>query len=515
MVENKSFLLGIDVGTSGTKSMIVDASGNILGSGFKAYGLNSPHPGWVEQEPRWYVEGIRESATQALSESGGKWANVGGLSLTHQRLTFIPVNKKGEPVYPAIVWNDTRCSEEARWASDTIGAESIFHRTGYPPGIWSVYKVLWLKNNYPEVYRKSYQFHMVSDWLIYQLTGKTVTSYGTAVTSGALNLAHKDKWDTDLLKEFGLREDIFVQDIRPPGTVVGSVTDEAAAVFKIPAGIPVVTAAGDQPCGSFGAGQFESGTLSVNGGTACTCEALITELPALRYPNYFVEISPTGAYIMENSIYSGASALINWYNDNFDRFQNETGKNKWDQVQMIAEQTPVGNLGLIMIPFLGGAGAPYWNMDARGALLGLSESHSKGNVLRAIIEGLAYEVKRGSDLMAEDSSDTLMRLITYGGSNSIWNQTLANVFNRPLDAVLITDTNALGAAMCSAAGVGIYKDVLSAGKAMAPKVATFFPEEKTASFYNSFYQEIYEGLYDSIVERLSRARRLAFEFLGD
>lgn len=114
MVENKSFLPGIDVGTSGTKSMIVDASGNILSSGFKAYGLNSPQAGWVEQEPIWYVEGIRESATQALSESGSKWSDVCGLSITHQRLTFIPINKEGEPVYPAIVWNDTRCSEEAR-----------------------------------------------------------------------------------------------------------------------------------------------------------------------------------------------------------------------------------------------------------------------------------------------------------------------------------------------------------------------------------------------------------------
>jgi sugar (pentulose or hexulose) kinase len=170
---------------------------------------------------------------------------------------------------------------------------------------------------------------------------------------------------------------------------------------------------------------------------------------------------------------------------------------------------------MLLIPFFGGAGAPYWNMDARGALLGLTEDHSQGHILRAIIEGLAYEVRRGSDLMAEDSSETLMRLRTYGGSNSIWNQTLANVFNLPLEAVLITDTNALGAAMCAAAGVEIYKDVTSAGKAMAPKVAKFVPEEKAASFYNSYYHEVYEGLYDSIEDRISHARRLALEFAGN
>ena len=297
--------------------------------------------------------------------------------------------------------------------------------------------------------------------------------------------------------------------------MVGSVTDEAESIFKIPAGIPVVTAAGDQPCGSFGAGQFESGTLSINGGTACTCEALTSEIPALQVPNYFVEISPTGAYIMENSIYSGASALINWYRNNFDRCQNEPDQKRWDYVQKFAAETPIGNLGLIMIPFFGGAGAPYWNMDARGALLGLSEDHRHGNILRAIIEGLAFEIKRESDLMAKDASDPLMRVITYGGSNPIWNQTLANVFNRPLDAVLAEDTTALGAAMCAAAGVSIYKDVTSAGEAMAPKATAFIPQDKAASFYKSVYHEVYEGLYDSIEARLARARRLALEFHGD
>jgi len=154
-------------------------------------------------------------------------------------------------------------------------------------------------------------------------------------------------------------------------------------------------------------------------------------------------------------------------------------------------------------------------MEARGALLGLTEDHSKGHMLRAILEGLAYEAKRESDLMAKDSSEALVRLITYGGSNSIWNQTLANVFNRPLDAVLFADTNALGAAMCAAAGVGIYEDVTSAGKAMAPEVTTYAPEEKAVTFYDSIYSEVYEGLYDSIEEKISLGRRLALEFAGE
>ncbi len=511
----REIILGLDVGTSSTNSVIVDASGKILGQGSIAYDLLTPRPGWVEQNPEWYIDGVKNSADLALKASGRKWSDVCGLSITHQRLTCIPVDQDGNPLYSAIVWNDTRCTAEVQWAIETVGAETIFRRTGYAPGIWTVYKVLWLKENRPDIYKETHQVHMVSDWLIQGLTGETVTSYGTAVTSGVLDLKVKNKWDTELLKQFGLREDIFIQNIRPSGEIVGNVTKNAETIFGIPAGIPVVLAAGDQPCGCLGAGQFESGTLSVNGGTACTCETLVTEIPALRYPNYFVEISPSGDYIMENSIYSGVSALVKWYNDNFEQFPNSTKNSKWDTIQQITAGTPVGNLGLIMIPFLGGAGAPYWNMDARGALLGLTEDHGKGHVLRAIIEGLAYEAKRESDLMAKDSSDTLKRLITYGGSNSIWNQTLANVFNRPLDAVSIADTNALGAAMCAAAGVGIYEDVTSAAKAMAPEVTPYAPEEKAVTFYDSMYSKVYEGLYDSIEEKISLGRRLALEFAGE
>jgi len=511
----REIILGLDVGTSSTNSVIVDTSGKILGQRSIAYDQLTPRPGWVEQKPEWYIDGVKNSAALALKASGRKWSDVCGLSITHQRLTCIPVDQDGNPLYSAIVWNDTRCNEEVQWAAETIGAETIFKRTGYAPGIWTVYKVLWLKKNRPDIYKKTHQVHMVSDWLIHGLTGETVTSYGTAVTSGVLDLKAKNKWDTELLKQFGLREDIFIQNIRPSGEIVGNVTKNAEAIFGIPEGIPVVLAAGDQPCGCLGAGQIESGTLSVNGGTACTCETLVAEIPALRYPNYFVEISPSGDYIMENSIYSGVSALAKWFNDSFEGSPNNIKDNKWDTIQQMTAGAPVGNLGLIMIPFLGGAGAPYWNMDARGALLGLAEDHGKGHMLRAIIEGLAYEAKRESDLMAKDSSDTLERLITYGGSNSIWNQTLANVFNRPLDAVSIADTNAVGAAMCAAAGVGIYEDVTSAGKAMAPEVTTYAPEEKAATFYDSMYSEVYEGLYDAIEERLSLGRRLALEFAGE
>ena len=147
-----------------------------------------------------------------------------------------------------------------------------------------MYKVLCLKRNNPEIYDRTYQFHLVPDWLIKKLTGVNVTSESTSVLAGALDIANKRRWDEDLLKEFGLRTDIFIPDIRPAGEVVGKVTKEGERLFGIPAGIPVVTAAGDQPCGCFGAGQFETGSISVNGGTSCTSEILSATIPSLNHP---------------------------------------------------------------------------------------------------------------------------------------------------------------------------------------------------------------------------------------
>ena len=211
---------------------------------------------------------------------------------------------------------------------------------------------------------------MVSDWLIQGLTGEAVTSYGTAVTSGVLDLRAKNKWDTELLKQFGLREDIFIPNIRPSGEIVGKVTKKAEAIFGIPAGIPVVLAAGDQPCGCLGAGQFESGTLSINGGTACTCETLVTEIPALRYPNYFVEISPSGDYIMENSIYSGVSALVKWYNDNFERFPDGTKISKWDTLQQNNSRDTDWKSRAHNDPFFGGSRRPLLEYGCKRGFAG-------------------------------------------------------------------------------------------------------------------------------------------------
>ena len=239
-----SLLLGIDVGTSGTKSIVVDSSGTILGTGLKEYGLNYPQPGWIEQDPEWWIEGVKLSARGALESAGRDWSDVAGIGMTHQRLTIVPVDHNYDPLYPAIMWNDTRISEEVKWVDETIGNMNIFRGTGCMPGVFSVYKVIWLKRNLPEIYAKTHRVHLVADWLIYKLTGREVTSQSTASMAGAIDVEKRNSWNTDMLEKMGLRHDIFVPDIRPAGENIGKVTKQGETLFGIPEGIPVVTLGG-------------------------------------------------------------------------------------------------------------------------------------------------------------------------------------------------------------------------------------------------------------------------------
>ena len=516
-----SLLLGIDVGTSGTKSIVVDSSGTILGTGLKEYGLNYPQPGWIEQDPEWWIEGVKLSARGALESAGRDWSDVAGIGMTHQRLTIVPVDHNYDPLYPAIMWNDTRISEEVKWVDETIGNMNIFRGTGCMPGVFSVYKVIWLKRNLPEIYAKTHRVHLVADWLIYKLTGREVTSQSTASMAGAIDVEKRNSWNTDMLEKMGLRHDIFVPDIRPAGENIGKVTKQGETLFGIPEGIPVVTSAGDQPCGCFGAGQFETRSISINGGTSCTCEALSATVPSRKHSNYFIETSPTGSYVLENTTLSGASALMKWYRNTFGQVEDleaqKTGKNIWEIIYGLSQEAPVGNVGLFLVPYFHGSMAPYWSLDGRAALLGLSTDHGRPGLIRAVIEGLAYEARRTCEMMEEDMDEPIETVINYGGSarSRIWNQTFADVLNRPVRASFNPETTALGAAMCAAAGTGIYPDVASAGKAMVQRLSEITPIEDNAGFYDRFYREVYVEIYETLEAKLAKGRQLAIKFMEE
>jgi xylulokinase len=497
-------VLGTDSSTSATKVIAFDAKGKPVAEGSNGYPLYTEYPGWVEQDPEDWWEAFKGACRQVVSNPAVDIKKMVGIGITHQRFTFVPVDQNMKPLRRAILWNDIRCSKEAEYARQKVGKELIFERTGYPPGQWTLYKALWLKNNEPELYDKIYKLVLVQDYLIYKLTGNLVTLEGAGTMTGALDIASPRKWAKDVIKALGVREDIWIEPILPGGAVAGRVTKEAAKETGLPEGLPVVTGAGDQPCGTLGAGVVEPGELGINGGTSCTNELVAKGVPERKKVNYFIEINPSGAYIVENYIPSGGSALMNWYKNNFGYFEvseaEKTNKNIWEVIYNQVGDSPVGNRGMMVVPYFQGANGPYWDLTARGVVFGLHTEYGRPQLLRALMEGLAYESRRQAELMEEGTGTQVEQIKMYGGSarSDYWNQIFTDVFNKTLHLPETAETTALGAAIAAAVGCGMSPDYKKAVDTMVSIRKTYKPVPQNVTRYERFYREVYVKFYDTV-----------------
>ncbi len=511
---SEKIVLGVDSSTSATKVIAFSEKGKVLAESANKYPLYMDNPGWVEQDPEDWWKAFTAGCREVTSNPTVNVKDFMGIGLTHQRFTFVPVDKDMKPLRRAILWNDIRCSKEAEYARQKIGAQKIFERTGYPPGQWTLYKALWLKNNEPEVYAKTYKLVLVQDYLIYRLTGKLVTLSGAGTMTGALDIANPDRWANDIIEGLGVRKDIWIDKILPGATVAGTVTAQAARETGLPEGLPVVTGAGDQPCGILGAGVTQPGELGINGGTSCTNEFVDKGVPERKRPDYFIELSPSGEYIVENYIPSGGSALMNWYKNNFGHWETteaeKSGRNVYEVIYNQAAECPTGNRGMMLIPYFQGANGPYWDLDARGVLFGMSMDCGRPQMVRAIMEGLAYESRRQAEYMEAGTSTSVERIVMYGGStkSDLWNQVFSDVFNKPLNVPHTTETTALGAAISAAVACGMYGSCRESAEKMVTIDKRYKPIPKNAARYERFYREVYEKYYDSVAHFMRKIAEL-------
>ncbi len=510
-MRKKIFIIGVDVGTTSTKAVVFDEEGNPQAEGRASYSLLQPQLGWVEQKAEWWWQAFQQAIKKALNQGNIDRGKITAIGITHQRITTVPVNEKIEPLRNAILWNDIRCTKQNEWAREKIGIEKIYTRTGNFPSIWTVYKALWLKENEPEIYRKTYKFILVQDYIIYKLTEKLVTTSSSAIQTGCLDVISPTKWAEDILDLFDIPVKLWVDEILPGGEVVGKITREASNSTGLPSGLPVVTTAGDQPCGALGAGVNQEGMLAINGGTSCSLESYVKGLKLDPNLNYFIEISPIGDYLLEDSIWSGGSALMSWFKDNFAKEEvkeaKKEGQDVWHKLYSLATQAPPGNKGLMLIPYYSGASSPYWDLKARGVIFGLLLDHGKAHLVRAILEGLAFESRRKKEFMEKGSRIPITRVRMYGGSakSSIWNQIFADILGVDVSTLKTAETTALGAAICAAKGSRIYSSFQEAVQAMVQVDKRFLPDPEKKKLYDKLYSEVYSKFYDRVQDLIHTA----------
>lgn len=459
-------IISIDLGTTGCRTVIFNELGDPLTQSYREYKSIYLSSRWIDHDPKTWLEATQSTVKEAISKLNGTHKNFSAISVTSQRATVIPVDKDGNAIDNAILWQDKRAIEETEHLKNVYGPKKIYTITGLRVDpYFTLPKLLWLKKNRREVYGKTFKFLPVQDFIIHYLTGIFKTDWTQASRTMLFNIDQL-KWDKDLIKSVGIDFTKLPEAI-PPGSIVGFVTRVVSKELNLPDGIPVIAAGGDQQCAAIGLGIIETGMVEVNTGTGSFILAH-SDKPVKDVKQRLIcsASSLAGKWVLEASILTTGS-IYRWFKDILEppiiKGQKETGINIYQLMDSEAEKEPLGANGLLLIPHFAASAAPYWNPEARGVLFGLSLGHQRSSVIRAILEGIAFEVQKNINIM-ENNIGRIKEVRISGGltKSAIFNQIQADIYGKPVVKTCFEEASALGAGIIAATTVGLHDSITSA-----------------------------------------------------
>jgi xylulokinase len=490
----RDLVIGLDSSTTATKAIAWDRTGRAHGEGRASIALSNPQAGWFEQEAEdWWI-----SAQKAIQALLGKVdaQRIGAIAVSNQRESFAQFDKDGRPLRPGTLWLDERGRSEIDRLVKVIGGSEIHRISGKPVDLTPcLYRCAWFGTHMPEMWRKTARTAEVHGVLVHRLTGEWITSTASADPMGLIDMKAQD-WSDTLLSAVELTR-AQLPKLARPGQKIGCLTKNAAAATGLSANVIVVAGGGDGQCAGTGANVFEAGRAYLNLGTAVVSGSfgeVYASDPAFRTMNAVAE---TG-YIYESCQRTG-TFLVNWLVEQL--FNVEAGKNPqiFKMLEAEAAQSPIGANGLALVPYWSGCMTPYWDPNARGIIAGLTASHRRGDVYRALLEGVALEQAIVTDRIAK-ATQPIDHFIAIGGgaASDLWCQIIANATGREVLRSTTVEASSLGAAMAAAAGAGWYASVTEAARAMAGDVTrSFGPDKKAQSRYGEL-SAIYADLWPSL-----------------
>jgi len=496
-----SYLIGIDVGTTGAKTLLIDELGNVLESVPVEYPMYTPRPQWAEQDPEdWWQATIR-SIRQALRRSRINPREIAGIGLTGQMHGMVMLDAQGKVLRPCIMWNDQRTGEQCEWIMNVIGRDRFLELTLNPalPG-FTAPKIIWTRENEPEVYAQAAKVLLPKDYIRYRLTGVYATEVSDASGTVLLGVGERT-WSQQVLGALGIPASWMPECFESP-EVTGRITPEVADLTGLPAGLPVVGGAGDQAASAVGTGIVEPGLVSVTIGTSGVVFAY-TESP-IRDPegrlHTFCHAVPGKWHVMGVTLSAGGS--LRWVRDTLGISEKHiaalSGVDPYEILTAEARNAPPGCEGLIFLPYLTGERTPYPDPNARGSFFGLTLRHDKRHLVRAVMEGVAYSLRDSIELFRDLAVPIQQVRATGGGSRSlVWRQIFADVFGTELVTVNVTESTAYGAALLAGVGTGVYGSVPEACSATVHIVDRIEPASKSQAAYNEYYP-VYRSLYRSL-----------------
>jgi xylulokinase len=502
-----TLLLGLDVGTTSVKAGLFDVDGRQVAASGREYRLVHPSPDRVEIDPETWWTAAEEVVREALATPGVDRASVAAMAVSSQGETVAAVDTEGRALAPALVWLDNRAAAEARELEDRFGNALVYDRTGVPEvnPTWTAAKLLWWRRHDPELFRGAARFVLVEDFLLRRLTGRFVTDGGIQCTTMLLDIRDGGWW-APMLDFVGIGPE-RLPEITAPGAVVGTLTTAAAEALGMRAGLPVVTGGMDQGAGAVGVGNVAGGMISESTGGALTIQAAVDHHgadPARRTPVYIH--SAPAMYLYCPVCPTGGMALT-WFRDQFGSPEIEPtgGRSSYDALIDLAAAVSPGCDGLTMLPHLAGAFSPEYEPSARGAFVGFTLAHTRGHFTRAVLEAVAFMLRRNLELLAQAGA-TAAEIRSHGGGarSALWSQIKADACGLPI--VTLTGENAAvrGDAMLAGVAVGAFPDLAAAEAALVTTHDRFEPDQANRAAYDDAYGR-YVRLFDALRPEFERA----------
>ena len=477
--------LGVDVGTSGVKAILVAASGDVLASATEPLTLSTPHPGWAEQDPESWWQATMAAIGRVLGEQPpGSVASVG---LSGQMHSSVFLDAEGSVIRPALLWCDGRTTAECAEITLRVGGEDRLRELTCNPALegFTLPKVLWLRNHEPAAFDRLATVLLPKDFIRFRLTGVLATEPSDASATLMYDTAHR-AWSSEILRALGLPQSI-VPAVGGSAEVLGQVTPEAAALTGLRTGTPVVGGGADNACGAAGVGVVGPGEAVASWGTSGTVLAPMSEPrvdPGLR-AHTFCHVVPDTWYLM--GVVLSAGGAFAWYRDQFAR-ETATVGNANELLNAEAEAVLPGAAGVTFLPYLQGERTPHRDASARAALLGLSLAHTRAHVTRAILEGICFALRDSLTILQELGLSADHVLLTGGGARSPFVRRLqSEVYGLPVCTVNREEGPAYGAALLAAVGAGAFPDLAAAARATLMRG----PLEHPAAGAHQAYDEAY------------------------
>ena len=503
----KDWVMGIDASTTACKAVIWDRGGGLVSQGKAAIGMLSPQDGWHEQVATDWWDALGKSLRIAMYDVDA--GRLAGLCICPQRETFAPVDEQGNAIRNAILWMDVRASGLMAELEASMGADTFHRMTGKPlSGNLTLLKIHWLRYFEPQVWNQAARFVDVAAYLNQALTGVCAIGWGIAGPAGLLDL-HTHRYAQQVLEFLGLQAG-RLPELYPTGALIGSITPRAAQETGLPAGLPVFAGIGDGQAGGLGLGITRVGDCYLSLGT----QPGIGDLTADSYLTsraFRTMIAPAeGSYFLETVILGGTYTL-DWF---LARFGLDT---TLAALEAEACDLPPGAGGLLLLPYWNSVLNPYWDPAASGLVMGWRGHHGRHHFYRAILEGIAFEMRRHFEGVETELRREIERVVVTGGGshNDLWCQIFADITGKTIQRSTASQATALGAGMIAAVGADIFPDFELASASMAALIQDKFTSQPNPrKAYDRIYREAYQDLFPAIQDlmgRFSAATRQAGE----